>query len=93
MAGCAREVMGEMTGEMVGGSGEVREGRRMGDMNGLQTVNLCEGVDGRRWRLAGLTASGGVLFQRGNRLFDRLLARLRLPRRLRVVFGRMMAYI
>lgn len=47
MAGCAREVMGEMTGEMVGGSGEMREGRRMGDMNGLQTVNLSEGVDGR----------------------------------------------
>lgn len=40
MAGCAREVMGEMTGEIAGGSSEVREGRRMGDMNGLRAVNV-----------------------------------------------------
>lgn len=37
-AGCAREVIGEMTGEMVGGRGEVREGRRIGEMKGLGLV-------------------------------------------------------
>ena len=37
-AGWAREVIGEMAGEMVGGRGEVREGRRMGEMKGLEVV-------------------------------------------------------
>jgi hypothetical protein len=91
MAGCAREVMGEMTGEMAGGSGEVMEGRRMGDMNGLQAVNVSEGVHGRRRGGVELTASGGVPFRRCSRLFGRLLARLAPLRRLRAFFGHMMA--
>ena len=37
-AGWAREVIGEMMGEMVGGRGEVREGWRIGEMKGLGLV-------------------------------------------------------
>ena len=34
-AGWAREVIGEMTGSMLGGRGEATDGRRIGEMNGL----------------------------------------------------------
>ena len=37
-AGWAREVIGEMAGETAGGRCEVREGRRMGEMKGLEFV-------------------------------------------------------
>lgn len=37
-AGCARDVIGEMTGSMLGGRGETTDGRRMGEMNGLRVL-------------------------------------------------------
>jgi hypothetical protein len=35
-AGWARDVIGEMTGSILGGRGETTDGRRMGEMNGLR---------------------------------------------------------